>query len=258
MTKLTKSLKDKLNILSTKIGENEAFTVSDAVSALEMMDTTVRWILWNLADLGKIVRIGHGVYSFRLQEKQIARPQLSDLANKVKTVFEESGVPFFISGLDIIKGYMIHVPERYPVIAFIEQTNIEDAQELLLNQKIDSIIGSKVGEFGKLQHFPSIEEIVILRPTKEFNYSREGLAEPEKALVDLYYEVTRGSYPLSLGELGRIYLNMQRRGTINEKRLSKVAIRRNLHYDIRFILNYKRISKYAFQFSEILKELEKE
>jgi len=223
-----------------------------------MKGTTVRWALWSLADFGKIVRIRRGVYSFRPQVKQIAHPQLSTLANRVKTLLDESGIQFFISGLDIIRGYMIHVPERYPTLAFIEQTNIEEAQELLFNQKIDSIIGFREEAFEKFRNLPSLGDIAILRPTREFDYSSEGLAEPEKAFIDLYYEVTRGSYPLPMGELGRIYLNMLRRGAINERRLSKISIRRNLHNDIRFILNYKRISKHAFQFSEILKKLEKE
>ena len=258
MAKFTRFLKDKLNTLITKLGKNDTFTVLDAVSALEIKETTVRWTLWNLVDLGKIIRLGHGVYSLKHQEKQIARPQLSPLSHKVKSILEESGILFFISGLDILVGYMIHVPEKYPVLAFIEQTSIEDAQELLMKQKIDSIISPKINEFEKFRNLPSLGEIVILRKTKEFNYSYEGLAEPEKAFVDLYYEVTRASYPLSLGELGRIYLNMRRRGSLNEKRLSKIAIRRSLHHDIRFILNHKRISGHAFKFTKILKNLEKE
>ena len=258
MAKFTRFLKNKLNALTAKLGENDTFTVSDAVSVLEMKETSVRWTLWNLADLGKIVRLGHGVYSLRPQEKQIARPQLSPLARKAKSILEESGILFFISGLDILAGYMIHVPEKYPVMAFIEQTSIEDAQELLMVQKIDSIISPKINEFKKFRNLPSLGEIVILRKTKEFNYSYEGLAEPEKAFVDLYYEVTRASYPLSLGELGRIYLNMRRRGSLNDKRLSKIAIRRSLHYDIRFVLNYEKISEHAFEFTKILKNLEKE
>lgn len=258
MTKFTKSLSDYLNILTSKLGEDDAFTISDATNALERPVSTVRWILWNLADLGKIARIGHGLYSFRYHAPQISTPHLSNLGKKIKTTLEEFGVSFFISGLDIVKGYMIHVPERYPVITFIEQNKIEEVQELLSNQNIDSIIGSKAKDFNKLQYFPSLGDIVILRQTNEFNYSHEGLAEPEKAFVDLYFEITRGSYPLSLAELGRIYLNMKRRGALNLTHLSKISIRRNIHHDIRYILNYKRISTHAFKFSEILKELEKD
>lgn len=258
MIKFSISLQNKLNILTIELKEQDSFSVSDAVAALEMKVATVRWILWNLTDLGKIKRIGQGLYTFNLQEKQPAPPQLSTLAKKTREILVEQGIYFFISGLDILAGYMTHIPERYPVITFGEQTNIEEIQELLSEKKINSIIRAKVEDFRKIRHLPSLGEIVILRPTKEFGYSHEGLAEPEKAFLDLYYEVTRASYPLSLRELGRIFLNMKRRGSINEKRLSKVAIRRNLHHDIRFILNYKRISKFASDFSEILMNLEKE
>ena len=113
-------------------------------------------------------------------------------------------------------------------------------------------------EYSKIYQIIPHEEITIVRPTKEFDYAKDEIAEQEKAFVDLYYEVTRASFPLSLGELSRIFLNMQRRNFINEKRLNKVAARRNLHHDIRYILNYKRISKHAFKFSETLKVFEKD
>ncbi len=258
MAKFTNFLKNNLRILITTLGKNNSFTVADAVGALEIKETTVRWTLWNLVDLGKIKRIGHGLYSFKSQEEKIAQPHLSSIARKVHSTLEESGILFFISGLDILVGYMTHIPETYPVLAFVEQNNIEDAQELLLRQKINSIINPTNNEYGNFRNLPSLGEIVILRKTKEFNYSFEGLAEPEKAFVDLYYEVTRAFYPLSLGELGRIFLNMRRRSFLNEKRLSKIAIRRSLHHDIRFIINHERISKHAYEFSNILKKLEKE
>jgi hypothetical protein len=79
-----------------------------------------------------------------------------------------------------------------------------------------------------------------------------------QAFGNLYYEITRASFPHSMGELGRIFLNMQRRNFINETRLNKVAARRNLHHDIRYILNYKQISEHAHKFSDILDRLEKD
>lgn len=258
MAKFTKSLKDKFNILIKELGEESTFTVSDAVGVLKAKETTVRWILWNLADQGKIMRVGKGLYTFRPKFNQNLLPNLSDLAKKVREIFQESGFQFFISGLDILSSYMVHVPEKYPVLVFVDKNSIEEANELLMSKKINSVVGDSVPEYRKIYRVIPLEEMVILRPTKEFDYAKEGIVEQEKAFVDLYYEVTRASYPLSLGELGRIFLNMQRRSFINEKRLSKVAARRNLHHDIRFILDHKKISKYAFEFSEVLKRLDKE
>ena len=258
MTKFTKSLKDKFDILIKELGEKSAFTVSDAVGVLKAKEATARWVLWNLADQAKITRIGKGLYTFRPKFNQNLVPNLSDLAKKVRELFQESGFQFFISGLDILSGYMVHVPEKYPILVFVEKNSIEEANELLIGQKINSVIADRVSEYRKIYRVIPLEKMVILRPTKEFDYAKDGIVEPEKAFVDLYYEVTRASFPLSLGELGRIFLNMQRRSFINEKRLSKVAARRNLHHDIRFILDYKRISEYAFEFSEVLKRLDKE
>ena len=258
MAKFTRSQKDKLNHLLKELGKNSTFTVADAVGVLKAKETTVRWVLWNLCDKGKIMRIGKGIYTFRSQVQQKILPHLSTIAKGVKKVFEESGIQFFISGLDILTGYMTHVPEKYPVLVFVERESIEEANELLKSQKIDSIIGDKVSEYKKIYRIFPFDELIILRPTKEFDYAKDGIAEPEKAFVDLYFEVTRASFPLSLEELGRIFLNMQRRSFINEKRLSKVAIRRNLHHDIRYILNYKRISLQAFEFAEILTRMERE
>jgi len=256
MEKLTKSLKEKLNLLLSELGENPAFTVADAVGVLKAKETTVRWVLWNLCDKGKIIRIGKGLYTFRSQGQHKSLPHLSAMAKEVKKIFEEAGLEFFISGLDILAGYMTHVPEKYPVLVFVGRENMDEAHDLLESQKIDSIIGDKVNEYKKIYRILPLSELTILRPTREFDYSKDGIAEPEKAFVDLYYEVTRASFPLSLEELGRIFLNMHRRIFINETRLSKVAIRRNLHHDVRYILNYKRISPHAFEFADILTRLE--
>lgn len=258
MAKLTKSLKDKFDVLIKQLGEEASFSISDAVGVLKTKETTVRWVLWNLADQGKITRIGKGFYTFRPKFDPVSQPRLSTLAKKVRNVLQESGFQFFISGLDVLSIYMDHIPEKYPVLVFVDKDNIDEAHELLKSQKIYSIIGDKVPEYSKIYQIIPHEEITIVRPTKEFDYAKDEIAEQEKAFVDLYYEVTRASFPLSLGELSRIFLNMQRRNFINEKRLNKVAARRNLHHDIRYILNYKRISKHAFKFSETLKVFEKD
>ncbi|MEA2014963.1 MAG: hypothetical protein U9N38_06650, partial [Thermodesulfobacteriota bacterium] len=87
-------------------------------------------------------------------------------------------------------------------------------------------------------------------------YSENGLASFEKAFVDLYYEVTRRKYPLSVQELVRIYINMKRRTSLNTNRLVKAASRRNIHYDIRYIVEHGAITEHAREFVKILKNRE--
>jgi len=81
-----------LNLLLKELGENSTFTVADAVGALKAKETTVRWVLWNLCDKGKIVRIGKGLYTFRSKVQQKSLPHLSTIAKGVKKIFEELGL----------------------------------------------------------------------------------------------------------------------------------------------------------------------
>ena len=136
MAKLTKSLKDKFDVLIKQLGEEASFSISDAVGVLKTKETTVRWVLWNLADQGKITRIGKGFYTFRPKFDPVSQPRLSTLAKKVRNVLQESGFQFFISGLDVLSIYMDHIPEKYPVLVFVDKDNIDEAHELLKSQKI--------------------------------------------------------------------------------------------------------------------------
>ena len=97
---------------------------------------------------------------------------------------------------------------------------------------------------------------VILYTTEDFQYSSEGLASIEKAFVDLYFAITRNGYPLSLQELVRIYQNLSRLGNIDKKKLITVASRRNIQYDIRFIVENRFITDSAIEFGKILRREE--
>ena len=97
---------------------------------------------------------------------------------------------------------------------------------------------------------------VILYTTEDFQYSSEGLASIEKAFADLYFAITRNGYPLSLQELVRIYQNLSRLGNIDKKKLITVASRRNIQYDIRFIVENRFITDSAIEFGKILRREE--
>ncbi len=93
---------------------------------------------------------------------------------------------------------------------------------------------------------------VILYTTEDFQYSSEGLASIEKAFADLYFAITRNGYPLSLQELVRIYQNLSRLGNIDKKKLITVASRRNIQYDIRFIVENRFITDSAIELEKYL------
>jgi hypothetical protein len=246
------TLEKKAALIKEKLRGKTSFTVADVRAILDEKDTTLNWTIWNLTQSGYFNRIGKGAYTFEKKEKNV-RPILSGLAQKVLSVLQESGQDFFISGLDILSIFMEHVPESYPVLLFVDKSALENTQDILSKNQIDIISNTSFREYRPIRQMASVNEITLMIPTREFSYSEKGLASFEKAFIDLYYEVTRRDYPLPVQELARIYLNMERRLPLNTNRLIKIASRRNIHQDIRYIVERDQISEKAFTFVDRLR-----
>ena len=255
MKKGNRSLEKKLNIILNELSGKDSFTIADVESVLGDKKRTIYWTLWNLTQKGYLHKIGKGLYSLHKKEKNIA-PILSPLASKILRILQESGYQFFISGLDILSVFMEHIPESYPVLLFVSRYSIDEVHDLLSRKQYDAVILADIKNYEPVRKVSSVKELVLLYQTNEFSYAEKGLASFEKAFVDIYYEVTRRQYPLSLQELARIYGNMKRRIPLDTQRMIKIASRRNIHYDIRYIVESNVISGEAHKFAELLKSQE--
>lgn len=252
MKSIKMTVENKAALIKEKLRGKTSFTVADVRPILDEKDTTLNWTIWNLTQSRYINRIGKGVYTFEKKEKNL-QPILSGLAQKVLSVLRESGQDFFISGLDILSIFMEHLPESYPVLLFVDKSTVENTQDILSKNGIDIISNTSFREYRSIRQMASVNELTLMIPTREFSYSEKGLASFEKAFVDLYYEVTRREYPLSIQELVRIYLNMERRLPLNTNRLIKIASRRNIHPDIRYIVEGDQISEKAYTFVDLIR-----
>jgi hypothetical protein len=241
-------LDDKAKLLRERFKDKPVFTISDAASVLEEKKSTLYWTLYNLARNSYIYRTGQGLYSIQNREGESIQPILSRLASRILDVLKETGYDFFISGLDILSVFMVHVPETYPVLLFVEKYGTDEIAEILLKNKIDAVPNNDKKAYIAIRRMSSISEHALMIPTKEFGYATNGLASFEKAFVDLYYEVSRRNYPLPIQELVRIYLNMRRRMSLNTNRMVKIASRRNIHQDIRYIVEHDVITDAAIKF----------
>lgn len=243
---------DKLERLRNQFQDKSSFTIADANTVLLETPSTLNWTLHHLTRKSHIARINRGLYTFQYARTESVQPILSPLASKLLNIMDESGHYFFISGLDILSVFMEHVPETYPVLMFVEKTAMDDIADMLSKSKIAAVSYSQVKDYRTIQRISSASELVLLIHTLEFTYAANGLASFEKAFVDLYYEVSRRDYPLPIQELVRIYLNMQRRLALNTSRMIKIASRRNIHQDIRHIVESDTITNAAKEFAQIL------
>jgi hypothetical protein len=246
------ALNNKLLAIRNKLAHRDSFTIADIGSILEEKKTTLYWTIWNLAQKGYIQKIGKGLYSFQRKDQNV-QPLPSSLGNNILQILHESGYEFFISGLDVLSVFMDHVPESYTVLLYGSKYSFDEINDLLTKNNI--VVVPYLGMQGSrsIRQATSLSSLVLLYATNEFSYAKNGLASFEKAFVDLYYEVTRREYPLSLQELARIYANMQRRISLDTNRLIKIASRRSIHYDVRYIVENGFISEKALEFANLLK-----
>lgn len=249
------ALEEKYQKLERKLKGQATFYV-DEVQAIfpDMKKSSLYWNISKMVEAGFIKRIRNGVYAIN-EWKGKKAVLLSWNAEKVSGILDETGFEYYISGLDVLQKYMLHVPEQYPLIVFAEKGAKEEIKTTLLLNQMEVIEPAQAKERYETQNFVRREGIqIILYPTENFTYNEEGIATTEKAFVDLYYAVTRNGYPVALQELVRIYQNMVRLGNIDRKRMIAAASIRSIQYDIRYIAESKFITEQATKFVEILKK----
>lgn len=249
-----RSSHEKAELLRNQFQDKPAFTIADAATILDEKQSTLYWTLYNLTRNDYIYRIGQGLYSFQTKGEGVIAPILSNLADSILTILRETGHDFFISGLDILAVFMEHVPESYPVLLFVEKAGMDEIADILFRNQVDVVPYINIQNYSAIRQMSSVDELALLIPTQEFAYATDGLASFEKAFVDLYYEVSRRDYPLPVQELVRIYLNMRRRIALNTNRMVKIASRRNIHPDIRYIVESDAITDAAIEFVHILRK----
>jgi len=248
------SLEEKFNEIKKTIGPEPLFTTQDIQGIFpDKQKSTLYWDASKLVEAGYLIRIRNGVY--KLKDSKINNAIiLSDAAKEIRNTLQETGFDFYISGIDILSKYLHHIPEKYPIIVYVSKPAIEEIKLALNPAKY--FVTQSFSSINRLEldNFVNGREHVLLIPTESFSFSQNNLATPEKAFLDLFYEITRDEYPLALQELVRMYQNLIRNGVLDQKKLVKIAYFRNIQHDIRYIVESKYISDEAIRFVSMIKE----
>lgn len=245
MQKETSSLKSKYSIIKEKSSDKVNIMVSD-ISELfpELEKSSLYWTISKLVKEGYLIRIRNGVYSLN-ERKGKSAVYLSETAKMIEALLDAEGYNYFFSGIDVVKKFMQHVPEEYPIMLFVEKSSEEDVIQLLKENEITVVKASAVKDFDNEYVYMIMRPNVILYLTNNFDYADNNVALTEKAFIDLFFAITRNAYPMSLQELGRTYSNMIRLGAIDQKKMITISYKRNLQYDVRYIVENKYLSEGA-------------
>jgi len=245
MKKEISSLEFKYNKIKENLTDQVNIMVSD-ISALfpELEKSSLYWTISMLIKEGYLKRIRNGVYSLNHTKGKVAT-YLSETAIKIGEMLNAEGYDYYFSGIDVIMKFMQHVPEEYPIMLFVEKNSEMDIIQLLKKNDIVVIKASSIKDLDEEYVYTIMRPNVILYLTDNFDYTDNNIALTEKAFIDLFYAVTRNAYPMSLQELGKTYSNMIRLGAIDQKKMITMSYKRNLQYDIRYIVENKYVKEGA-------------
>ena len=209
------------------------------------------WDLHKLVETGRLDRIQNGIYSFAKRSTvNVLIP--SGFAGRIQRILQESGFLYYISGVDVLFRFMQHIPDQYPVILFADKLAVDEISNLLVEEGIIVISGKESKAAQDLLNRNRMENVVLLYKTQNFSYSLDGFATNEKAFVDLYFEMTRRSYPLAMQELARMYITMMKQGELHRGKLLQAAHERSIRSEMILMIDAKQINPSALKLAEMI------
>lgn len=242
------------------------FTASEAKRILPGSKSYQYFLLFKLVHAGLLKRSGPGVYQVA---KAIEEPRisvyLSDVGQKIKKYLTKEGIYFIITGLDVLIVFAHHLPFRFSHLLYVERGSEEWTKETLeRDPHLRCLIDPTRQEISIGNDMAQAVELVVLRPTNSFYAVEDGVATPERALTDLYFEISRNDFIFDLAEFVRIFYNVTSTRVINYPRLFRYANRRHVDNEITYLLKEfsKNIDipeeylKKKIKFSEYIKKLE--
>jgi len=239
LSKLLKHMKS-----GKEISLNEIYSLFTEVNR-----KTISWRLHSLVQQRKLYRTGHGIYSMTVNSKVNEAVGYEYLQRKSKIIYDtlmEYGYNFYITGLDSLVGEILHMPENYPVLVIIQETNMKVIQEVLNDKEMIVLTEKDLNLLEKTILRDKID--VILLKGKDFTLATDNISQKEKGFIDLYYAVTRLDYGVSVPELSRIYQSLRRNDSITIGKMKSAAKDRNIRNEIYWLIELNKASGKAKEF----------
>jgi hypothetical protein len=209
---------------------------------------TVYRVLHDLVKTGMVERLGRGIYRVHVHEVPITdRMTLSDRvvvklipgSSKIaRKSLRDKGIEFMITGAPLFYHYIHNLPKRLMELVYVTKGAGELAVFTLREAGLRALLNPTSKEISlALENFPE-RDFFIVREFSELLGNIDGMASLERALVDLYFEATRGKTPFPEEEVGRIFLRVLKNEPISHSRLLMFASRRGIKKEIEAVLEF--------------------
>lgn len=222
--------------LRERLSDN-GFTFSDAASALKLSRRSVSELLKGLVAEKRIARTGRGVYTFiEKPAHTVSVEALTDPSRRLHSAFASRGLEFALSCLDILGDYTHLALRRFPHFCWVASGSEDWAMDIAEDVNLSPLREPDESHILLAMELSNASGLAIIRKTTVFYATTGGLASVERALVDLYYEVTRDRFPIDTAELMRIYYNTLTSISLEYPKMLRYAGLRRFRGEIEWIL----------------------
>ena len=238
-----------LKILKKEFGE-EPFLVNEAAKVLhkntDYSKVAMRQAFHQLVKEGSLVRSSRGIY-----EVHHIRPLSSGGADvsanvtvtftskvliEAENILKSKGIDYMITGPSALTRFHHHLTRRLIHLIYVVKGAGENAS-IALEEKVSELslthLEIKLTLCFKLLKRVTFSLFVNIQVLKEILMVELGI---ERAIVDMYFEVTRYRIPFSEMEVGRIIANVFREEKVDISRLLRFASRRGIRSEFESIV----------------------
>ena len=215
------------------VSSKDSFTVSDIQDRvggqLNLDRTRLNWYLSRMADAGRLVRVGRGIYTVS-DKRKVFEPEIGEEAQTLYAQFHET---FPEVGICVYEGpwlfqFMHHLPSNQILYIEVEKDIAESVFHRLQDEGKTVYLRPDADLIYRYVNMDRDAVFVKSLTTESPLQTISGIKVPtlEKLLVDMYCDPD--FYYLQGSEYHHIMHNARSRYAINRSRLLRYARRRNV------------------------------
>jgi len=221
------------------VDSEKIITTTELAHLFSVQIITASNYLSRLEKSGVITRIGKGEYinykSFKL------KPEID---NEVKTINEKikeksPHLDFVIWSILNLKRFLHYIPtQNYIFIEVKEKFEIDIIRSHLIESNIESIVNPDENNFKEFIYKNKIPAIIFLRKSMYGILNIDNILTPnlERAVLDLYFFITRQKLPFPIEEVRMIMEKAIQSGEFNFTFADRYSRIRNMEFEFLIIL----------------------
>lgn len=214
--------------------ENEEIKFEKLLDKLPYKKSKLYELFNELIKENKLIKISEGTYKLRKSEIDISEEIIS-LSEKLKKTITRK---FKFTALSILFNLIHHTPYSVAYTIYVEKGSGEDFKDAISRMNTDFLVllEPKKEDILLIINETRKNKVLVIRENNYFYGKEYGIAYPDTAFVDLYFEVSRDKIPFMKSDLREILKELILKDLINYSRIMRYAHERKLTDEIKDML----------------------